>query len=151
MSKLSVASRHARALSSGTMAGLIHCNLYPAIEAAKTDFVAFIDAKDAACGQPVYGSWKKAWSDYQDNPMDRDLREAASWLAGKPYQVVRCRHPSLVKTSLWIMTMVGKQIGSASRVDDRWKANRVHHGMPTSERRVESLVDALTHIVSITI
>lgn len=82
-----------------------------------------------------------------DEEMDRDLAEAAGLLARAGLRVDRCRHESVEATALWVFDGV-KQIGSVSRVcpDWYWKANRMHRGMPTSQRYFPYLHEAIAHI-----
>ncbi len=82
-----------------------------------------------------------------DEEMDRDMAEATALLAGTGLRVDRCRHEAVDKTALWIFD--GKEhVGSVARVarDWYWKANRMHRGMPTSERFFPNLAEAIPHI-----
>jgi hypothetical protein len=71
-------------------------------------------------------------------------------LLGSGYTVERCRHKTVTDTALWVFRD-GVQVGSITLFDgaSEWKANRMHRGMPTSERRYAELADACSHITEV--
>jgi hypothetical protein len=77
------------------------------------------------------------------------VMEMAQNFAGDRARVDRCRHESVTEPALWFFDpKSGKQIGSVSRQSpiERWKGNRMMHGMPVSEFRHGSLHAAVEHI-----
>lgn len=65
-------------------------------------------------------------------------------------RVDRCRHETVAELALWIFDASDKQIGAVALLDpaaDTYRANRMLGGMPTSERRFDSLRLALLHVV----
>lgn len=76
----------------------------------------------------------------------------AAKLLGSGYTVDRCRHATVKDTALWVFRD-GVQVGSITLFDGatEWKANRMHRGMPTTERRFVSLADACAHISDVSL
>ena len=71
-------------------------------------------------------------------------------ILGSGYTVDRCRHPTVKDTALWVFRD-GVQVGSVTLFEgaSEWKANRIHRGMPISEKRYASLADACAHIADV--
>lgn len=70
--------------------------------------------------------------------------------SGSAYNIDRCRHNIVTETALWIFNSQGVQIGSISslgRSPRRWKTNRIHRGLPISEKNFAILEEALEHIL----
>jgi len=76
----------------------------------------------------------------------------AAKLLGSGYTVDRCRHRTVKDTVLWIFRD-GVQVGSVALYESQgfsdWKANRLHRGLPTTEKRYASLADACAHIADV--
>jgi hypothetical protein len=93
-----------------------------------------------------------------ETEMDADLEDARSYLGCTRLTVDRCRHASVHVTSLWIFD--GKrQIASATRLDTpyvrndrhvRWRCCTMHQGSVANGVYVETLLDALGHIMRCT-
>lgn len=56
----------------------------------------------------------------------------------------RCRHDSVMETSIWVYRD-GKQVGSVTRAGDAWTATRLLRGMPTGQRSMPTLRDAMSY------
>jgi hypothetical protein len=79
--------------------------------------------------------------------MERDLEDARSYLGCTRLTADRCRHETVTQTTLWVFD--GKrQIGVAAREDGRWRASHMLRGMPTTERRFATLLEALGHVMA---
>lgn len=88
---------------------------------------------------------------------DNALQYAQNMLSGE-FTADRCRHPSVTETTLWIFRN-GKQVGVIAEIPvhcscghaataEAWRANRMFAGMPHSEKRYDSLAQAVQHITS---
>ena len=61
----------------------------------------------------------------------------------------RCRHGTVHTLTAWVFNADHKQVGVISLTspgDDTYKANRMFHGLPTSERHFTSATQAVLHI-----
>lgn len=73
--------------------------------------------------------------------------DAEGW---RGIRVDRCRHATVSELALWLFDANDEQIGVVALLDpfaDTYRANRMWGGMPTSERRFDSLRLALLHVV----
>lgn len=85
--------------------------------------------------------------------MERDLEDARAYLGCTSLRVDRSRHASVERTAIWIFDNGGKggierQIACIVYDSDPanklgcWRVNALVHGMPVSERRVATMLDA---------
>jgi hypothetical protein len=85
--------------------------------------------------------------------MDRDLEDARAYLGCTSLRVDRSRHERTEVTSIWVFDHGGKggaerQIASISFDPDGanllgcWRVNALQGGVPVSERRVATMLDA---------
>lgn len=95
--------------------------------------------------------------------MDSDLENARAYLGCTRLTVDRCRHESANTTALWIFDGEDKhgrhQIASATRLEEpylkgdraiKWRCSTLHNGSTANGVYVESLLDALGHIMRCT-
>lgn len=57
----------------------------------------------------------------------------------------RCRHDSVMETSIWAYRD-GVQVGSVTRTGDAWTATRLLRGMPTGQRKEPTLSAAMAYV-----
>lgn len=73
-----------------------------------------------------------------------DLEHARAMAAGN-LTLDRCRHESVVETSIWVHRD-GQQIGAITRDGDMWRASRMSRGLPVGQRTTTNLGDAMAYV-----
>jgi hypothetical protein len=75
---------------------------------------------------------------------DIDLAHAAALAAGD-VKIDRCRHETVVETSIWVHRG-GAQIGAVTRDGEMWRATRMSRGLPVGQRITRNLGEAMAYV-----